>query len=368
MSATYPPQFAGMNLEAVNYALSQGTADESAAAQLVEWWNTSGKRMTRAELRHRTKPFGDRGMKIPYIVVVEDATENPPRKDTSIIAAVEEHPPVGVPRTIARYLTKSGQTAAILVASHYPTGDVWSWTGKYGAASGSQTSVIASLRSALTGRRGLRLVEGEDIVGVAVSRFDTAKRPAFLEMPAEIKSNGFKHARPFGGSVGREQWHVHFEDAKGVIWYYAGNTDKGVKLEREYAKAMKFTPQKAAQLAKRLSRLYKNVRHDGGHFYAESAGDVKANGPARMVPGDSLSRSDQNRALASYVHRFTKTHRPAWAERSRNDGTAYPVQFADDAEWLKNTLFAVKSDGSLDARFKHVVSTPTWPDNPELRR
>ena len=95
---------------------------------------------------------------------------------------------------------------------------------------------------------------------------------------ASAKPNGFKHARPFGGSVGREQWHVHFEDAKGVIWYYAGNTDKGVKLEREYSKAMKFNASRAAQLAKRLDRLYKNVRHDGGHFYAESASDVKANG------------------------------------------------------------------------------------------
>ena len=63
-----------------------------------------------------------------------------------------------------------------------------------------------------------------------------------------------------------------------MIWYYAGNTDKGVKLEREYSKAMKFNASRAAQLAKRLDRLYKNVRHDGGHFYAESASDVKANG------------------------------------------------------------------------------------------
>ena len=95
---------------------------------------------------------------------------------------------------------------------------------------------------------------------------------------SKTKRNGFKHARPFGGSVGREQYHVHFEDAKGVIYYYAGNTDKGVKLEREYTKAKKFTAAKASSLAKKLDRLYKNVRHDGGHFYAESASDVKANG------------------------------------------------------------------------------------------
>jgi hypothetical protein len=98
---------------------------------------------------------------------------------------------------------------------------------------------------------------------------------------SSAKPNGFKHARPFGGSIGREQYHVHFEDAKGVIYYYAGNTDKGVKLEREYGKAKKFNASRAAQLAKRLDRLYKNVRHDGGHFYAESAGDVKVNGASK---------------------------------------------------------------------------------------
>jgi hypothetical protein len=106
---------------------------------------------------------------------------------------------------------------------------------------------------------------------------------------AKTKRNGFKHARPFGGSVGREQYHVHFEDAKGVIYYYAGNTDKGVKLEREYHKAKKFTAAKAAALAKKLDRLYKNVRHDGGHFYAESASDVKANGEPVMKRGKDFA-------------------------------------------------------------------------------
>ena len=111
-----------------------------------------------------------------------------------------------------------------------------------------------------------------------------------------LKENGFRHARPFGGSVGREQWHVHFEDAKGIIWYYAGNTDKGVKLERGYEKAMKFTAAKASALAKRLNRLYKNVRHDGGHFYSHSASDmspkgVKENGRIKLlvVYGDTLA-------------------------------------------------------------------------------
>jgi hypothetical protein len=106
----------------------------------------------------------------------------------------------------------------------------------------------------------------------------------------KVKKNGFKHARPFGGSVGREQYHVHFEDAKGIIYYYAGNTDRGVKLEREYGKAMKFTAAKAAQLAKRLDRLYKNVRHDGGHFYAESASDMPVSAATRTTAMKMLAR------------------------------------------------------------------------------
>lgn len=117
---------------------------------------------------------------------------------------------------------------------------------------------------------------------------------------SKTNRNGFKHARPFGGSVGREQYHVHFEDAKGVIYYYAGNTDKGVKLEREYHKAKKFTAAKASALAKKLDRLYKNVRHDGGHFYAESASDVKANGvdtPYKGSYADVMSRRPATRGL-----------------------------------------------------------------------
>ena len=133
-----------------------------------------------------------------------------------------------------------------------------------------------------------------------------------------VKKNGFKHARPFGGSVGREQYHVHFEDAKGVIYYFAGNTDRGVKLEREYAKAKKFTPQRAAQLAKRLDRLYKNVRHDGGHFYAESAGDVKAN------PRDF--GADESYRAAEGGYEPTPTSKAVWNDEDR-DGFVYGKKF-----------------------------------------
>lgn len=85
------------------------------------------------------------------------------------------------------------------------------------------------------------------------------------------------------------------------------------------------------------------------------------------IPGTLLSKEDQVTVLCSYVNRYTKQHVPAWAKRPRPDGTAYPVQFASDADWLANTLFRVRRDGSLDERQAFCHSTPTWPDNPELR-
>lgn len=83
--------------------------------------------------------------------------------------------------------------------------------------------------------------------------------------------------------------------------------------------------------------------------------------------GSELNFRDRAYVLAAYVHRFTGDHTPKWATRPRSDGTAYPLQFANDADWLANTEFAVKRDGTLDRRFADCYSRPTWPNNPELR-
>jgi hypothetical protein len=86
-----------------------------------------------------------------------------------------------------------------------------------------------------------------------------------------------------------------------------------------------------------------------------------------MTRGDQLSADDQRKALATYVHRFTKEHRPAWSREPRKDGKPYPVQFASDADWLANTEFPVSpKTGRLASG--DCLSSPTWPDNPELRR
>ena len=85
------------------------------------------------------------------------------------------------------------------------------------------------------------------------------------------------------------------------------------------------------------------------------------------LTGDKLHPEDRRAVLEQYVHRFTGNHVPAWATRLRSDGTAYPLQFANDADWLANTLFAVREDGRLHHGARYCESRPTWPNNPELR-
>jgi hypothetical protein len=83
--------------------------------------------------------------------------------------------------------------------------------------------------------------------------------------------------------------------------------------------------------------------------------------------GTELSKEDQRHVLAAFVHRFTGDNHPAWARKPRPDGTAYPLQFASDVEWLANTRFEVFNGGELNVHFSHCESSPTWPNNPELR-
>lgn len=82
----------------------------------------------------------------------------------------------------------------------------------------------------------------------------------------------------------------------------------------------------------------------------------------RWVPGILLSPRDQQHVLSAFVHRFTKTHVPAWAKFVFPDGRRYKPQFKDDQDWLANTRFAVTQNGSLDMRVQNCESTPTWPD------
>lgn len=87
-----------------------------------------------------------------------------------------------------------------------------------------------------------------------------------------------------------------------------------------------------------------------------------------LIKGTNLNQSDQQYVLSAYVHRFTGDHKPAWANGIWKDGKTYPLQFANDAEWLANTEFHVTKHCSLDKRHNSCFSNPTWPHNPELRK
>jgi hypothetical protein len=83
--------------------------------------------------------------------------------------------------------------------------------------------------------------------------------------------------------------------------------------------------------------------------------------------GSELTPSERRDVLSTFVHRFTRDRIPAWARQTRTDATLYPVQFDSDADWLAHTRFNVTAKGALDRRVSECHSTPTWPDNPELR-
>lgn len=88
---------------------------------------------------------------------------------------------------------------------------------------------------------------------------------------------------------------------------------------------------------------------------------------ARYVRGSDLCGHVQAQAKARFAERYTGDHTPKWATQQWKDGRSYPLQFANDADWLANTMFAVTLAGFLDQRVEHCHSQPTWPQNPELR-
>jgi hypothetical protein len=77
--------------------------------------------------------------------------------------------------------------------------------------------------------------------------------------------------------VGRGDWFVLFEDAKGVISYYAGDSDRGVRLTLRDDEARHLELRRATQLAKKLNALYAKTHKDGADFYVVAASTIKAN-------------------------------------------------------------------------------------------
>jgi hypothetical protein len=78
-----------------------------------------------------------------------------------------------------------------------------------------------------------------------------------------------------------------------------------------------------------------------------------------MIRGSELRTTLQAEVLRRYVYRYTGEHIPQWVRHNRPQ---FPLHFADDADWLANTFFAVTKQGNLDARVKYCETHPTWPE------
>lgn len=87
-----------------------------------------------------------------------------------------------------------------------------------------------------------------------------------------------------------------------------------------------------------------------------------------MVRGDLLPERLQADARRNYLNRYTREHVPLWTRKTRDDGRAYPLQFASDSEWLARSLFpvTVRKGGKLGEHTKagraYCHSSPSWPD------
>ena len=85
------------------------------------------------------------------------------------------------------------------------------------------------------------------------------------------------------------------------------------------------------------------------------------------VKGSELSVYLRRQVFATFSHRFTGNHRPAWVNAIWKGGMTYPLQFSNDQDWLENTMFAITERGTLARSVDYCISSPTWPENPELR-
>lgn len=88
----------------------------------------------------------------------------------------------------------------------------------------------------------------------------------------------------------------------------------------------------------------------------------------KYVKGTDLTPEQQKEVKAKFVHRYTGNNKPEWTKQTWKDGKPYPLHFKDDADWLANTTFAVTKTGKLHGGTKYCNSSPTYPNNPELRK
>lgn len=84
-----------------------------------------------------------------------------------------------------------------------------------------------------------------------------------------------------------------------------------------------------------------------------------------QIKGSDLGPYLQEQVKRVFIHRFTGEHLPEWAKLPHADGSAYELQFANDADWLANTYFWITAKGELAKRPNSCYSTPTWPNRPK---
>jgi hypothetical protein len=73
----------------------------------------------------------------------------------------------------------------------------------------------------------------------------------------------------------------------------------------------------------------------------------------KQILGSQLEQSEQSKALACFVHRFTAEHVPQWVQHSNKKPICY---FASDADWLNHTLFWIRNDGKLSEKHRYCES------------
>lgn len=86
------------------------------------------------------------------------------------------------------------------------------------------------------------------------------------------------------------------------------------------------------------------------------------------ITGDKLHPDDQKHVLAANQSRFTRTRMPDWAKNPSGNDKKPALQFEDDADWLAHTEFrGIDENGRIKRGRWSAKSTPSYPDNPELR-
>ena len=69
----------------------------------------------------------------------------------------------------------------------------------------------------------------------------------------------------------------------------------------------------------------------------------------KLINGSKLSDDLKRTVLEKFVHRFTRDHKPEWANGLRESGKPWRVRFESDQDWLENTEFCIADDGHLSS-------------------